>query len=53
MAIDKLNIIEKFPTKESRNVLRDTLDRKDTPLPKHTNVKQWTNMYNCCKNNFY
>lgn len=25
---------------------------KDIPLPKHTNLKQWSNMYNCCKNNF-
>jgi hypothetical protein len=25
---------------------------KDTPLPKHTNLKQWSNMHNCCKNNF-
>jgi len=24
---------------------------KNTPLPKHTNLKQWSNMYNCCKGN--
>jgi hypothetical protein len=26
---------------------------KNIPLPKHTNLKQWTSMYNCCKGNFY
>jgi hypothetical protein len=25
---------------------------KDVPLPKHTSLKQWNNMYNCCKGNF-
>lgn len=25
---------------------------KDIPLPKHTNLKQWSNMHNCCKLNF-
>jgi hypothetical protein len=25
---------------------------KDTPLPKHTDLKCWNNMLNCCKNNF-
>ncbi len=25
---------------------------KDTPLPKTTNLKLWTDMYNCCQNNF-
>lgn len=24
---------------------------KDIPLPKHTNLKQWQNMFNCCKLN--
>lgn len=25
---------------------------KNTPLPKTTNLKLWTDMYNCCQNNF-
>lgn len=25
---------------------------RDTPLPKHTDLKCWSNMLNCCKNNF-
>lgn len=25
---------------------------KDVPLPKYIDLKQWSNMYNCCKNNF-